>query len=560
MEPRFAKPAWAAFESGDWERAAREFRAAIEVDSSPESIDGLGRTLWWLKDVLAAIDVRATAYGAYRESSQLREAAGVAVWLARELHTLFRNDAAAEGWLARAETIASGLEASSIAGWISLARAEATSGPSDAGALCRSALDAARAHRDSDLELVVLSRLGLIEIATGDVDLGSRHIAESMAAATGGEARDPQSVAEAYCALMEAAELLGDSDRFTQWTTAIAAATEIHGLGPLGSLSSSTAYGNLSAFCSACCGGMYLVTGRLDDAEAELQRAIGELEQSGMHSRCVHPITQLAELRVLQGRFEEARALLADYEDLPEAARPLAVLDLAVGDPQAAVSRLEGRLEELESVTVGALVLHTVLVDAYLALGDSAGAAASTDAIESVATATGSKRHDGEALLARGKVLASLRDDAAPQTLRMAARAMSEASMALPASRARVELAKALIDSDKPRAIAEARSALAAFDRLGAVPDADSAAALLRDLGVRGRTGPKDLELLTKREREVLRLVASGFSNADIAERLFISTKTAGHHVSNILTKLGVRSRTEAAAFAAIHLPNAVRK
>ena len=206
-------------------------------------------------------------------------------------------------------------------------------------------------------------------------------------------------------------------------------------------------------------------------------------------------------------------------------------------------------------MTVGTLVLHTVLVDAYLALGDSAGAVASTEVIESVATATRSKRHEGEALLAKGKVLASTGDGAAPQVLRLAARAMSEASMALPASRARVELAKALIDTDKPRAIAEARSALAAFDRLGAVPDADSAAALLRGLGVRGRTGPKDFELLTKREREVLRLVASGFSNSDIAERLFISTKTAGHHVSNILTKLGVRSRTEAAAFAAIHLP-----
>ena len=560
MRPRMANPAWAAFESGDWERAAREFRAAIDVDSSPELIDGLGRALWWLKDAPAAIDVRTTAYGAYREASHLREAAGVAVWLAREQHTLFGNDAAAEGWLARAETIASGLEASSIPGWISLAKAEASMRPSEAGALCRSALDAARTHGDSDLELVALSRLGLIEIGTGDVDLGSRHIAESMAAATGGEARDPQSVAEAYCALMEAAELLGDSDRFAQWTTAIAGATEIHGLGPLGSLASSTAYGNLSAFCSACCGGMYLVTGRLDDAEAELRRAISELEQSGMHSRCVHPITQLAELRVLQGRFEEARALLADYEDLPEAARPLAVLDLAVGDPQAAVSRLERRLEELESVTVGALVLHTVLVDAYLAVDDVASAAASTEAIESVAIATGSKRHDGEALLARGKLLASTRDDAAPQTLRLAAQTMSEASMGLPASRARVELAKALIDTDRPRAIAEARSALAAFDRLGAVPDADSAAALLRGLGVRGRTGPKDLELLTKREREVLRLVAKGFSNSEIAERLFISIKTAGHHVSNILTKLGVRSRTEAAAFAAIHLPDESRK
>lgn len=58
---------------------------------------------------------------------------------------------------------------------------------------------------------------------------------------------------------------------------------------------------------------------------------------------------------------------------------------------------------------------------------------------------------------------------------------------------------------------------------------------------------------MSKREVEVLRLVAGGLSNAEISERLFISAKTAGHHVSNILSKLGLRSRTEAAAYAALH-------
>jgi DNA-binding NarL/FixJ family response regulator len=53
----------------------------------------------------------------------------------------------------------------------------------------------------------------------------------------------------------------------------------------------------------------------------------------------------------------------------------------------------------------------------------------------------------------------------------------------------------------------------------------------------------------------VLRLVAEGLSNAEIATHLFISTKTAGNHVSNILTKLGLRSRTEAAAFALLNVP-----
>jgi DNA-binding NarL/FixJ family response regulator len=98
---------------------------------------------------------------------------------------------------------------------------------------------------------------------------------------------------------------------------------------------------------------------------------------------------------------------------------------------------------------------------------------------------------------------------------------------------------------------------LAAFERLGATADADAAAAFLRQLGAKGRTGPKDVGLLSKREQEVLRLIAAGLSNAEIAGRLFISVKTAGHHVSNILSKLGLRSRTEAAAYAALNLPAA---
>lgn len=556
METDQVTGAWAALAAGEWAAARVGLLGVIESDGpSPDVLDGLGRALWWLKDVRGAIEARSRAFAGYRDEDRATQAARVAVWVSRELRTLLGNPAAADGWLARAETAAMDADDPAVLGWIAVARAEANARVGEAIDLCQAAVELARAHRDSDLEIVSLAKLGLIRVAVGDVDVGVKHMDESMAAATAGEAADPQSVAEAYCALMETAELLGDVDRFGQWTSALSVLTESPGIGPLGDLGSGTAYGNLSTFCAACCGGMYLVTGRLDDAEQELSRAIADLKASGMHSRCVHPVTQLAELRVLQGRFEEARALLEQYEDLPEAVRPLAVLELALGEAESAAARLRQRIDDVGESAVAALPLYVMLVDAQLGCGNVEAADTAAETIEKVAALTASKRHQGEARFARGKILAVTADPQASEVLRDAAMAFSQASMALSACRARMALARTLSVVDRPRALTEARGALAAFDRLGAVPDADAAAAFLRELGVRGRTGPKNLDLLTKREVEVLRLVARGYSNAEVAERLFISVKTTGHHVSNILSKLGLRSRTEAAAFAAVHLP-----
>ena len=88
------------------------------------------------------------------------------------------------------------------------------------------------------------------------------------------------------------------------------------------------------------------------------------------------------------------------------------------------------------------------------------------------------------------------------------------------------------------------------FERLGAPRDADAAAAVLRELGAPARAFPKGHGPLTKRETEVLSLLAEGCSNAEIAQRLYISRRTAEHHVARILAKLGLRNRAEVAAYA----------
>jgi DNA-binding CsgD family transcriptional regulator/tetratricopeptide (TPR) repeat protein len=116
------------------------------------------------------------------------------------------------------------------------------------------------------------------------------------------------------------------------------------------------------------------------------------------------------------------------------------------------------------------------------------------------------------------------------------------------------ERAVALADSDDEDAL---RDALASFERMGARIDAAATSRRLRELGVRGiARGPRPATRanpagLTPRQMEVLELLGQGCSNADIARRLFITEKTAGHHVSAILAKLAAGSRGAAVAAAA---------
>jgi DNA-binding NarL/FixJ family response regulator len=191
-------------------------------------------------------------------------------------------------------------------------------------------------------------------------------------------------------------------------------------------------------------------------------------------------------------------------------------------------------------------------VDVRLAADKPEEAANAAERLSATASRHGGSYLTACAALAQGSVaIAAGRTDDARAALNQALTGFAGADLPLEIACTHLALASALA-ADRPEvALADARAALDGFERLRAARHVDAAAALLRSLGVRTSTSMRADGLLTAREAEVLDLLAHGLSNAEISDRLYISRKTVEHHVANVLAKLGLRSRAEAAAYAA---------
>ena len=531
-----------ALRDGRWDEAREAFEASLAAGTTPEAMEGLGRSLWWLSDPAGAIAWWERAYTGYREAGDDAGAARVAVLMSSEYGDALGNEAAANGWLARARDLLAALPDSAVHGWLRLREAEVAMDPAEALVAARDALDAGRRFRDPDLELSALGRTGLAEIGVGRFEDGATLLEEALAASTSGEPHDLRTLGDLYCSTMLAVELTLDMRRFGQWNDLL--------------LSFFQRYNHpaVLTFCGTCCAEVLNAAGKSEEGERWLTDTLHKLQSTGQQARCVHPATKLASLRVLQGRLEEAERLLDGYEDLPEAVPPLVALYLARGQTALAAARLHRRLNQVGRDNLVAVPLLSQLVEVQLAQPDLDGAAATADAIDQIGKRSGRERVEAEAELAMGAVRAAQGESDAAGHLERAIELFARLRMPLGAGRAHLALARSLSVSEPERAVEEGRQALAAFERLGAARDADAAAGFLRDLGVGGRTGPKLLAGLSKREVEVLRLLGEGLTNAEIAARLYISTKTVATHVGNIFAKLLLRNRAEAAAYAQRHL------
>lgn len=531
-----------ALAGGDWQGARAAFEAAIQDGSTARAHEGLARALWWLHDSDGAMAQMERAYAEYRETADVRRAAASALWLAREFSAAYGHDAVSAGWLARAEGLLRDQADIPEQGWLALTKAERSDAPDEMHRYAEAALDVARRLGDADLEAAALIRDGYADVASGWVEAGMAKVDEALAAATGGEVRGLETIGDVVCVGIAACELAADWQRIEQWGSAVQGWVTSHDdVAVLG-------------FCYACCAEMFIASGEWEMADGLLAEGLGAMQAANMQARCVHPSAKLAELRIAQGRLEEAGQLLAGFEELPESTHALASLYLATGEMAMAAAILHRRLNAIGDDNVLAAPFLALLVDVQLAQQDVQGATRTAARLGSVADSSSLPRIVAMAMYARGRVGAEAGDPAANEILGSAITAFANQHLPLDAARARFALARAVDDGQPEVAVGEARTALAEFERLGAPREADAAAAFLRERGVAGRTGPKGLELLSRREREVLALVGQGLTNAEIAARLFISTKTAGNHVSNVLSKLNLRSRTEAAAFAVRYL------
>jgi DNA-binding CsgD family transcriptional regulator len=526
---------WKALAEADWDAACFCFERAGEFGETAETLDGLGRALHFQGEYPCAIEVTERAFAAYREEGLVVEAAGRARWLAFLHGAINGNMAVAGGWMERAGALLEGAEECAGHGWLVLDRAPFTDDPGERHQLATAALSIARRFGDVDLEFDALALLGESHVASGRVAEGMKLLDQAMTAVSAGEVVGVVAVGDIYCRLLSACENALDVVRAEEWF-AVAGS-----------------FGAWSDFVSPVCrthyGGILIAIGRWTEAEEQLMAALRTFE-GGYRGMRVWALGKLADLRLRQGRFDEARQMAAGYESHPVARRILAAVALGRGEVALAEELVSLCLEGEKVGDSSCAPVLEMLVQIRLARDDMPAASEALERLEAVAERSGNDVAAAFAELAAGRVRAAEGDESAPRHLQGALRRFTALQLPLEAARAQRELARALTEDAPEAAVAEARLALRAFEQIGATADADAAAAMLRRLGAGGRAFPRHFGELTKREAEVLALLAGGCSNEEIAQRLVISRRTAEHHVAHILSKLGLRNRAEAAAYA----------
>ncbi len=485
--------------------------------------------------------------GGWKETGERGRAALVAADLA-DLHTSgFGNRVVGQGWISRARRLLEPAARCPEQGYVELALNACDVDVECLEHAAEMALRLAPDFGDAELEVLALADLGYALVVQGSISDGFAALDEGMAALSAGEVQNFSVIGKSFCALLSACERTGDVARAEEWIRVITAALT----GPFGGRPRAT-----HSHCRLAYGSVMCTAGQWSEGEAAIVEVLGPTGSAYLSLRA-QAAGRLASLRLLQGRVEEAAQLLRPFEDRPSSCEPLARVHFLNGDVDLAGAVARRGLDNAGKDRLREGALRSVLVEVELARHDLAAATVHADALSELAEATESRVLRAEAVLARGRLAAARGEsETAVRSFEEAGSQLHSDERPVLAGIVSLELAQALAAlGDRGGAVDQARAALGIFRRIGATPLIDRADAFLRSLGVTRsvmhQTTPA-MAGLSGREREVLALVQDGLTNAQIAQRLFISAKTAEHHVGRVLAKLGARSRAEAAAIAAV--------
>ena len=523
--------------------AAEQLAAELAAAPTPALHLAAGLMSYAQADSASAVRHLEAAYLGFKRDRRLRRASIAATHLGRVHHDGLGSTAVAGGWFSRALRLLDGDEDCPERGWAALGLVGCSVTNADQLASDAAlALRLARRFDDVDLECKALADSGLAILGHGGIEEGMRRIDEAMAMTTSGECTNVFITGQIWCCLVSACERAGDLPRLADWIASGAAPVSFvlpDGTPNLNFTHCQSEYGSL--LCQA---------GRWPEAEAALRQAVAASENLQYHAHA-EARAALAGLRIDQGRLAEAADLLTGMELRFEAQLPLARLHAARGDPDlaAAVARQATRMFTGDNVRRAPF--YAVLADAELTRGNRAAASEAAAQLETAAAATTKRPVRALAALASARVAAANSEpDTAIGHLERGIGELSGDQWPLLAADLHLELATLLAERDHASAIAEARRALALSGVAGA-HGTHRAQQLLHQLGDAAPPPPDPARVLTAREREILRLVAQGLSNPEIAAQLVISPKTAENHVSSILRKLSLRNRSEAAVYAA---------